>query len=50
MGTPVAERIVLYLTDGVLPDGIGLGNEHRFQCLYHAGEEAYEIRDQHLML
>jgi len=50
MGTPVAEQIVLCLTDGVLPDGIGLGNEHRFQCLYHAGEEAYEIRDQHLML
>jgi len=43
MGTPVAEQIVLCLTDGVPPDGIGLGNEYRFQCLYRTGEEAYEI-------
>jgi len=50
MGTPVAERIVLCLTDGVPPDEMGFGNEYRFQCLYRAGEEAYEIRDQHLML
>ena len=50
MGTPVAERIVLCLTNGVPSNGIGLGNEYHFQCLYHAGEESYKIRDQHLML
>ncbi|KIM50313.1 hypothetical protein SCLCIDRAFT_12358 [Scleroderma citrinum Foug A] len=38
MGTPVAEWVILCLTDGVLSDGIGLENEYHFQCLYCAGE------------
>ncbi|KIM51986.1 hypothetical protein SCLCIDRAFT_33007 [Scleroderma citrinum Foug A] len=50
MGTPVEERVVFCLNLGVPVVEDGLGNEHRFQCLYHAGEESYEIRDQHLML
>ena len=50
MGTPVEEWIVFCLTNRVPPESDGLGNEHRFGCLYHAGEESYEIQDQHLML
>ena len=50
VGTPVEERIVFWLTNGVPPARDGLGNEHRFGCLYRAGEESYEIRDHHLML
>ena len=50
MGTPVEERVVFCLNLGVPVVEDGLGNEHRFQCLYCAGEESYEIRDQHLML
>ena len=50
MGTPVEERVVFCLTNGIPPAEDGLGNEHHFQCLYRAGEESYEIRDQHLML
>ena len=50
METPVEDRVVFCLANGVPPAEDGLGNERRFRCIYRLGEGSYEIRDHHLLL
>ena len=48
--TPVEDRVVFCLANGVPPAEDGPGNERRFRCVYRLGEGSYKIRDHHLLL